>query len=130
MWILERNHNSGICVWQVALFSSYFVQIDLQMTFLIIKSKAEKKFLYFKLISSTSCPSKVEFQATNSFDNASIESAYLNYFAYIFQALLINHAMIITVNDRPVFFHVHQLTNVVHLKLLHTHTKLSSLFQN
>ena len=75
---------------------TFFVQIDLQMTFLIISSKAEKNFLYFKLISVASSPNKDKFQATNSFDIAIIDPAYLNYNRCIIQALLVNHGQLLT----------------------------------
>ena len=71
---------------------SLFLQLDLQMTCLIISSKAQKNFLNFKLICVASTIDKVKFQATNPFDIASIQSAYLNYYRYIFQALLVNHS--------------------------------------
>ena len=68
-----------------------FLQMDLQMTFLIISSKAEKNFLYFKLISIASTKIKIKFQATNSLEIASIQSAYLNYYRYILRAVLVNY---------------------------------------
>ena len=68
----------------------------LQITFLLISSKAEKNFLYFKLISVARSPRKVKFQAINSFDIATIDSAYLNYNRCIFQALLVNHSLWLT----------------------------------
>ena len=72
----------------IALFSPYFALItldnvrlsviDLQMAILIIMSKAEKNFLYSKLICLASAIIKVKFQATNPFYIATIDSTYLN----------------------------------------------------
>ena len=55
------------------------------MAFLLIISKAEKNFFNFKLICVASTIEKVEFQTINSFDIATIDSAYLNNFRYIYQ---------------------------------------------
>ena len=60
------------------------------MAFFFISSKAEKNFLYFKMISIASGSRIIKVQVTNSFYIASIYSAYLNFYRYIFQALLIN----------------------------------------
>ena len=91
MLILKGNYNSGFCVCEDELLCAYFVQVDLQMAFLIIKSKAEKNFLYFKLISVASTPRKFNFQVPDSFDITTIDSAYLNNTCYMLQALLVNH---------------------------------------
>ena len=96
MWIFKENHNSGSCVWQVAPLTSYFVQMDLQMAFSFIKSKAEKYLRYFKLISIASGSRIIKVQATNSFNIASIESAYLNNYGYIFLTLHVNHGQWLT----------------------------------
>ena len=66
------------------------------MAFFFISSKAEKNFLYFKLISVASSRSKVVFQATHSFDLATVDSTYLKCYRYIFEALLINHGQCLT----------------------------------
>ena len=68
----------------------------LQMTFFFISTKAEKNFLYFELISVATSSNKVKFQAINSFDIATIDSAYLNYNRCIIQALLVNHCQWLT----------------------------------
>ena len=60
------------------------------MAFLFIISEAENNFLYFKMISIASGSRIIKVQVTNSFYIASIYSAYLNFYRYIFQALLIN----------------------------------------
>ena len=62
----------------VGVFSTCLVPLNLQMTFLVIQSKAEKYFLYFKSIRVARSPIKVKFQATDSFGIATIDSAYLN----------------------------------------------------
>ena len=73
------------------LVSACFLQMYLQITFLIISAKTEKNFLYFKLVSVASTIIKIKFQAINSFDITTIDSAYLNNNCWIIQALLVNY---------------------------------------
>ena len=81
--------------------------MDLQMTFLLITSKAEKNFLNLKLICVTTSSCIVKFQATNSIEIASIQSAYLNYYRYIFQGLFVNYDQWLTCvrSDNPPIDH-------------------------
>ena len=52
---------------------------NLQMTFSVRRrSKAEKNFLHFKLVSVTGTQIKIKVQCTDSFDIATIDSTYLN----------------------------------------------------
>ena len=49
------------------------------MTELVIRSKAEKNFLNFKLICVTTTSCIVKFQAINPFENASIDASEWRY---------------------------------------------------
>ena len=66
-----------IMVSVVVLSFSTFKNLQMTLTTRII-TKTEKYFLNIKLISVASTQIKVEFQASNSFDIASIYPAYLN----------------------------------------------------
>ena len=93
-------------------------------------TKAEHNFLNLKLIRFTGTPPEVKVQTNNFFDVATINSTYLNFYDFSLHIRL-KFLWLIIFTDLPVFFpFLHQLSNVVHLKLRHMNAKLPFLHRN